>query len=118
MITKKELEREQVLFAIEKGEFDSSVVNDQETVILILTQDWCPQWQYLKSWVFEINTDKLVSIYYIEYNRKDYFKSFRTFKEDVLRNDQVPYIRYYKNGKLMHDSNYVNKNKFIELGGL
>jgi len=36
-----------------------------------------------------------------------------TFKENAFGNDQVPYVRYYRDGKLAHESNYIDKGGFL-----
>lgn len=42
MINRHEITREQAFYAIENGEFDEDVLS-YEYVIVIMTQDWCPQ---------------------------------------------------------------------------
>jgi hypothetical protein len=115
MINKKELTEVQANFAIENGEFGLDVINSIENVVIILTQDWCPQWKNMESWVFNLDINENIDIYYLEYNKVDYYKPFMKYKEKILGNYHIPYIRYYKNGVLKNESNFVYKEQFISL---
>lgn len=115
MINKRSLSREQVLYAINHKEFPDEVIKSCNKVVVIMTQDWCPQWKDLQRWVYNIDTAEEVNIYDIIYNKTDYFDEFRNFKENVWGNHLIPYLRYYKDGKLIDESNYVNENKFKEI---
>lgn len=55
----------------------------------------------------------LLHIYYIEYDREPWFETFMEFKETVFNNREIPYVRYYKAGKLTNESNYVPLDGFI-----
>ena len=37
------------------------------------------------------------------------------FKETVFRNHQVPYIRYYIEGRLVKETNYTSKDFFLKV---
>lgn len=106
---------EQAKYAIENLEFENSLLNSNENVVIILTQDWCPQWKNMKSWLSQICLDKDVDIFYFEYNRSKLFNEFIKFKEKSFCNYEVPYLRFYKNGSLVKESNYTNKDKFTQL---
>ncbi len=115
MINRKPITTEQAKKAIACGEFESEILNSKPKVILVLTQDWCPQWHDMKGWIYEVDTDEDVDIYELEYNRVDYFDDFRSFKENELGNSSVPYLRFYKNGALYRDSNYISEGQFREI---
>ncbi len=115
MITRKIIEKDQAMNAISNGEFEKNIISSNSNVVLILTQDWCPQWMNMKSWVYGLDINQDIDIYELEYNKVDYFDSFRTFKEDQLGNENVPYLRFYKNGKLIEETNFIGKDRFIEI---
>lgn len=111
----KEISKEQALFCVKQSEFGDEILLSAQNVAVILTQSWCPQWLAMKDFLGEITG---CDIYALEYDRTDYFDLFRQFKEDAFANDQVPYIRYYRNGRLIHVSNYVSEQEFTAHLGL
>lgn len=115
MIYKNIISKEQALEAIEKGEFGTDITSSKSNVIIILTQDWCPQWRSMKSWIYNFETELEIDIYELEYNKESYFKKFMKFKESIFQNYDVPYLRYYKDGKLIAQTNYINKNSVLEI---
>ncbi len=118
MINKKTIQREQVMKAIENGELESSVLTSKDKVVVILTQDWCPQWHDMKGWIYRLDVDEDIDVYELEYNKADYFDDFRSFKEDVWNNHSIPYLRFYRNGVLYRESNYISEGQFIEILGM
>ena len=112
MINRQLLTKEQVLYAIDKGEFNSDVLASKQKVVVIMTQDWCPQWSNMRSWVYGLQTQEDIDIYELIYNKVDFSKRFIEFKENKWNNDEIPYLRYYKDGKLYKESNYVGKQGF------
>lgn len=115
MINKHIIQKEQAVNAIENGEFETDIISSKNLVIIILTQDWCSQWQDMKSWIYELELDEDIDIYELEYNNVDYFTEFMTFKENRWKNDTVPYLRFYSDGKFVYETNYINKNMFIDI---
>jgi len=111
----KEISKDQVLFCIRHGEFEGEILASAEKVAVILTQSWCPQWHEMKRVIHDLED---CSIFFLEYDLSDFFDSFRTFKEEVFNNFQIPYIRYYKSGKLINESNAVSQEVFCEKLGL
>lgn len=109
MIKRKTLTDEQVLEAIDKGEFNSDVVLSKQKVVVIMTQDWCPQWTAMKRWVYDLETQEDIDVYELIYNKFNYYNKFMEFKESIWKNYEIPYLRYYKNGVLFKESNYVGK---------
>lgn len=115
MINRKVITKEQALNAIATGEFGDEVRASKAKVVVIMTQDWCPQWRSLSSWVYGIDTREDVDVYELVYNKVDYSREFMGFKESVWRNDQIPYLRYYENGSLTKESNYVSQDRLKEI---
>ena len=114
MVRRHELSKDQALFAMAGGEFGSDVLSG-ENVIVIMTQDWCPQWIYMKSWIYGLEINKDIDIFELVYNKVHYFKSFMNFKENTFGNSSVPYLRIYKKGRLAAETNYTGKQKLLEL---
>lgn len=118
MVNKKLINKEQAKYAIENGEFDKNIIASKDKVIVIMTQDWCPQWMALKCWIYEMETNEDVDIYELEYNKTDYFDEFMNFKEDRWNSHNVPYLRFYKAGNLIEETNYIDKERLTEILGL
>jgi len=116
MISRRELTREQAELAMRQGEFDPSVRAASLQVAVVLTQDWCGQWAAMDRYLAELGarTPELeLVVFQLEYNRVDYFQEFLRFKEEVLGNDAIPYVRYYRDGLLVGQSNYVSELQFL-----
>jgi hypothetical protein len=111
----KLIPKDQALDCIVHQEFSKDIVLSAEKVAVILTQSWCPQWHAMKAFIDDIAD---CEVYYLEYDRVDYLEIFRNFKEKVFGNDQIPYIRYYRNGTLTQVSNAVSEEMFKENLGL
>ncbi len=115
MIRNTSITKDQSLSAIKNGEFGRDVISSQNIVIVIMTQDWCPQWIDMKSWVYSIQTDKNIDIYELVYNKTDYFYAFKNFKETRWKNFNIPYIRFYKNGSMYKQTNYISQSEFMNI---
>ncbi len=118
MIHRKQLTEEQIHAAMSDGEFPKEVRHSGPDVAVVLTQDWCPEWKIMKMWLRSLEKrnrpeDIDIEIYELEYNRLDSRDEFVEFKEDVLGNSFVPYVRYYRNGNLIDESNYVKRDSFL-----
>ncbi|HIJ97449.1 MAG TPA: hypothetical protein HPP94_17290 [Desulfuromonadales bacterium] len=105
----KQINKDQALAAIRNGEFGEDIIRSAEKVTVILTQSWCPQWHAMQQFVGDILT---ADVWLLEYDRVDYCDAFREFKETKLRNNQIPYIRYYSDGILVAQSNAVTRELF------
>ena len=99
--------------AIKDGEFSKEIIGATPTVVLALTQSWCPQWTRMRPWLAELGED--VSCRFVEYDIEPFFDDFRRFKEGVFHNEEVPYYRYYRDGKLIKESNYLDKSGFLHI---
>ncbi len=105
----KWITREQALAAVRSGEFSDDIIRSGDRVAVILTQSWCSQWRSMKKFVAEFSD---AEIFCLEYDLADFFDVFREFKEKKLGNDLVPYIRYYRGGILVAESNAVSEAAF------
>lgn len=103
--------REQALTAVECGEFGSDVAASEQRVAVVMTQDWCPQWAAMRQWLYTLEID--AGLYELVYNKTDFFDEFRIFKETKWNNELIPYVRYYRRGKLSAESNYVSQDRFL-----
>ncbi len=105
----KWITKEQAMAAAENGEFGDDIIRSADRVAVILTQSWCSQWNAMKKFVADFSG---AEIFCLEYDLTDYFDIFLEFKENTLGNDQVPYIRYYRGGVLVAESNAVSEAVF------
>ena len=108
--------------AIETGDFAKEIRASKTCVAIVLTQDWCPQWTSMKSWMKALEAQNDASafdldIYELEYNRMPSFGAFMSFKENEFGNNLIPYVRYYRGGELIDESNYVSKEVFLQKFG-
>jgi hypothetical protein len=118
MTKRKQLSEDQAKHAMETRELPGDVVEDAENVAVVLTQGWCPQWTAMKGWLsdYERNgkpSGREIVVYEFVYDQSAVFEDFRRFKESVWNNYQIPYVRYYKNGVLAGESNYVSARRFL-----
>ena len=105
----KWINKEQALAAVQSGEFTDDITRSADRVAVILTQSWCPQWHAMEKFVADYSG---AEIFCLEYDGTDFFDTFLEFKEKKLGNDQVPYIRYYRGGTLIAESNAVSEAAF------
>ncbi len=108
----KEITDEQAEYIMENGELPDDMIHSGDKVAVIFTQDWCPQWTYMTSWLDTTEKDGITT-FYLAYNRKSYFNKFMQVKESTWNNHLVPYVRSYNKGKFIDDSNYVSKELFL-----
>ncbi len=107
-----EITDEQAQHIIENGEIPSELINTKGRVAVVLTQNWCPQWVAMKTWLKKLDED--ITVYYQCYNIKPYSYKLMKVKETKFGNDLIPYVRYYKNGQLINETNYVGQEHFLE----
>jgi glutaredoxin len=105
----RKLTTDECTTAIEKGDFDLP----EETGALILTQSWCPQWTAMKNCLEQADKTGNITILYVEYDKEQFFQEFMKFKEETYGNREIPYVRYFKNGVFLGDSNYVSLEGFL-----
>lgn len=92
------------------------IIRSASAVAVILTQSWCPQWRamdvYLDRWARKEPEDTGIHVYHLEYDLLPFFSRFLSWKEDMFRNYDIPYVRYYRDGTFVGDSNYVDPEQF------
>jgi hypothetical protein len=99
----------QVKEAMENGDFGKEITERYPKVIIILTESWCPQWKTMHSYIEHMHTE---NVFYYIYDQEELFKEFMAFKEQVFQNDQIPYLRFYENGRFTGASNYIPQEEF------
>ena len=114
MSNMKEITDEQARYTIDNGELPDEVISAAGRVAVVLTQDWCPQWATMESYIGDLTeeTESPILVYVLIYNRVPYFSDFLDFKESTWGNRQIPYVRYYRDGRLVNQTNYVPKSTF------
>jgi hypothetical protein len=120
MIQLVKLPHEEALKAIEEGEFPKETLHQSEYVAIVLTQSWCPEWKLMNRYLTSIHksgadSQEDATIYYLIYDGTDYFDQFKGFKEKVLGNALIPYVRFYHRGLLTGESNFLGKYDFLKL---
>lgn len=98
---------------LEEGEFPDEVRSAAEKVVVILTQDWCPDWHAMET--FLPAYEDQAAIYVLEYNRHPDFETIMHFKEDVFNNREIPYLRYYHQGRFITATNRLPRGTFEAL---
>ncbi len=107
----KVITKDQALACVAHKEFGDDIIRSAESVVVVLTQSWCPEWLAMQSFLSGFSASE---VYCLEYDHTDYMDIFRAFKENVFGNDQIPYIRYYRRGILTRESNAVSETVFTE----
>jgi hypothetical protein len=95
------------------GEFGDDVIKAGPRVIVVLTQSWCPQWEMMLPWLDDAAREVGATAFYLEYDQESLFEPFMVWKEDVLGNRSVPYLRYYRDGVLVAQTNYVSRSALV-----
>jgi hypothetical protein len=112
-----QLPEEAVRRFMAEGELPTEIIGVAVRVAVVLTQSWCPQWAFVRDYLQR--PDGLgpagdgLAAFFLEYDRMPYFPDFLIFKENTLGNDQVPYIRYYREARLVAESNFVTRDSFL-----
>jgi len=113
MIEATKLSAGQCAQAMAGTEFGEDVRKAAGRVAVILTQGWCPQWPMMRMWLSAALSEADAKAFYVEYDSEPFFEQFMVWKEDVLGNRSVPYVRYYRDGVLVAESNYTSKAAFV-----
>ncbi len=114
----KPLTDDEVYHAIETGEFSVKVIHSRARVAVVMTQDWCTQWMSMRSWLDSLDESSEIDVYEVIYNTARYFSDVLDLKENRWGNASIPYVRYYVDGRLVRESNYVTKDTFLAYLGL
>jgi hypothetical protein len=106
----KTLTKDQLDALVAEGDFPESVRLAAPKVVVVMTQDWCGQWTDMASYLPDFADQ--AEIFAVEYNLLPDFERIMKFKEDVFGNRQVPYLRYYRGGKLVVERNWIPRGAF------
>lgn len=98
------LRDEAALATIEHGELPDEVRSAADRVAVVLTQSWCPDWTVMRDYLDSLTQDGL-KVFYLEYDRESFFREFVQVKESGFGNALIPYVRYYRGGGLVAESN-------------
>jgi len=98
---------------IAEGEFPEEVRNAGEKVVVILTQDWCPDWHAMQTFLPQFEDQ--VTLFVLNYNKHPDFQKIMGFKEDVFGNREIPYLRYYHQGRFIVATNQLPQGTFAAL---
>lgn len=106
-------------YAVDNGDFPSEITNSGERVAVVMTQNWCPDWLMMRSWLRheERNASSEtpdIDVYLFVYNQVDYFDAFRRHKEQTFGNALIPYVRYYQGGQSIGESNQLSRDAFVK----
>lgn len=107
------LTQNEIDLTLKAGELPSSVIGAGDKVVVILTQDWCHQWQDMKTYLPEFDGE--TEIFTLEYNCHKDFQKIMGFKEETFGNYEVPYLRYYFKGTLIAETNWIPRGTFAAL---
>jgi hypothetical protein len=118
MLIRKEMPHDEAILAVKNGDFSADIRNAAPSTAIILTQSWCSEWKLMNRYLDSLAkdkslTDKDIAVWQFVYDGTDYFQKFRTFKEEILGNDRVPYVRFYRDGTFVSDSNFLGKLDFL-----
>lgn len=108
-----EISEAELQHAFDHGEFSEEFRTSAAKVVVVMTQDWCPQWADMKSWLGEFAGQ--AKIYVLVYNLHKDFSKIMDFKENIFGNLEIPYIRYYFEGRLITHTNWLPKGTFQAL---
>ena len=112
---RKKLSEDQVLEVIKTGDFSPDIIASKNKVVIILTQDWCTDWKRMREWLDTLDDAIDIDIYELIYNKSEHFQRCLDLKENKWNNSFIPYLRYYQNGILIKESNYVTKEEFLNI---
>lgn len=101
--------------AMNTGEFTLALSSSSPRTAVILTQSWYPQWTSMRAYAKDMAEGGEADVLYVEYDREPWFEEFMAFKEYRLGNRTIPYVRFYADGKLTAESNFIGKDRFRSL---
>jgi len=99
------------------GEIPESMISASRLVAVILTQSWCPQWGAMESYISRMEAGGSqahpdLTVFQLVYDRLPFHHEFMHFKETRFNNLHIPYVRYYRDGAFIGDSNYIGESGF------
>ena len=117
MVRRITITADQVDTTLENGTLPVEVVASASRVAVVLTQSWCGQWRMMKTWLSKLESEmsEELDVYELEYDTVSRFREFMSFKENVLGNDLVPFVLYYRDGECVGRSNYLGRDEFMRM---
>jgi len=117
MIKIHDMPDDAALAAIQDGDFPSAITAGSH-VAVVMTQNWCPDWLMMRSWLRKMSkkgepATRDIDVYLLIYNKVHYFSEFLRHKENSFENQLIPYVRYYADGTYLGDSNQVSRDQFL-----
>ena len=99
------------------GDIPESMISASRLVAVILTQGWCPQWGAMESYVARMAAGGPgghpdLTVFQLVYDALPFYHEFLYFKETRFNNLHIPYVRYYRDGGFLGDSNYIGESGF------
>lgn len=107
-----ELTPQQLLDCVEQGDFSTDLRLKTRTTVFLMSQAWCPQYTTVKRMIEGLEDIDELTIYETLYDRNPAGEAFMPFKEQKFGNHLIPYIRFYQNGTLIKESNYLSEGAF------
>ena len=116
MLTFKNIDDKEMQNIIDSKEVSDNIKNASENVLAIFTQDWCGDWKGLERELKanEENSPVDITIFICLYNESPLYESFMNFKENTWKNELIPYLRYYKKGEFIKDTNHLPFQRLIK----
>ena len=107
------MSEEEITAMLAEGDIPRSLRETAPRVVVILTQQWCPQWKEMARWLPEF-ADR-AHLRFVAYDLHPRFETIMTFKEDTFDNRYIPYLRVYWQGALVGEGNWMPRRTFETL---
>lgn len=91
---------------ISEGGVPEPIRGRSSRVAVVLTQSWCPDWRVMRNYLSRLDEPGL-TVFAVEYDQRPIFRELMAFKETVFGNHEIPYVRHYRDGRLVGESNLV-----------
>lgn len=97
-------------YILDHKNIEDDIIKSSENILVVFTQDWCPNWKNLNDELLnnKETTEIDIDLYTAIYNKSKLFEDFKSFKEDFWLSHLIPYLRYYKNGELLWETNHLS----------
>lgn len=97
-----------------EGEVPEPIRSAAPRVAVVFTQSWCPDWLLMRGYLSRLSESD-VDVLVVEYDRRPFFREMMAFKEGTFANFEIPYVRYYRGGEFVGESNLVfTKRRFLK----
>ena len=110
----REFTDEECLEIVRLADIPESIRRSSDRLATVFTQSWCGDWRWMRRYIMRID-DPRVEVLYVEYDTKPFFDEMKSTKEHEFKNGTIPYIRFYRGGELVNESNLIwSKRKFLK----